>query len=534
MNKALANLIENGVPYDVNFTLNISTKKKYIHAKAIITKNSLGKPSKVLGVIKDITELKKKEEELMLAGNIFENSITNAPVPIMIHAEDGTVLNVSQTVTKLTHYTKSDIPTIFDWTEKAYGKNKDEVLDFIRKLYTLPETQHDGEFEVTTKDGRKLIWDFNSGVIGKLPDGRAVAMSVATDVTEDRKKQKKITYISYHDSLTDLHNRRYYEDNLSKLDIPENYPLTIVMSDINGLKLINDAFGHGAGDELLISAANIISDSCRETDLIARIGGDEIIIAMPNTGGIEAEKIIEKINEEAKKVEVESMELSISFGFDTKNEISEDISEIYRSAEDLMYREKLLVIPSMRSGAIETILNTLNEKDENSEIHSRAVSNISEKIALAYGMDRLEVNEVKTAGLLHDIGKIIIPISIITKEGKLTTEEYDLIKGHSEIGFRILNSTHDMRNISNIVLNHHESTYGFGYPRGVKAEEIPVQSRIIAIADAFDAMTSKRTYREVCTNEQALDEIIRCSGTQFDPALAQVFADNFNTIIEVR
>jgi putative nucleotidyltransferase with HDIG domain len=148
-------------------------------------------------------------------------------------------------------------------------------------------------------------------------------------------------------------------------------------------------------------------------------------------------------------------------------------------------------------------------------------------------MDRLEVNEVKTAGLLHDIGKIIIPIEIITKEGKLTAEEYDLIKGHPEIGFRILNSTHDMRNIANIVLNHHERWDGLGYPRGIKTDEIPLQSRIIAIADAFDAMTSKRSYREVCTNREALDEIIRCSGTQFDPKLSQIFTDNFNTIIEV-
>ncbi|MCS5422561.1 MULTISPECIES: bifunctional diguanylate cyclase/phosphohydrolase [Psychrilyobacter] len=338
-------------------------------------------------------------------------------------------------------------------------------------------------------------------------------------------------YLSYHDSLTGLHNRRFYEENLSKLDIPENYPLTIVMSDINGLKLINDAFGHSAGDKLLISAAKIFSDYCRETDLIARIGGDEFIVAMPNTSGVEAEKIIDKINKEAKKITIESIELSISFGFETKNEVHENIQEIYRTAEDLMYRVKLIEIPSMRSGAIKTILNTLYEKDKSSEIHSRIVSQISEKIAVAYGMNRQEVAEVKTAGLLHDIGKIIIPIEIITKEGKLTSEEYNLIKGHPEIGFRILNSSHDMRNISTIVLGHHERWDGLGYPRGIKTDEIPIQSRIIAIADTFDAMTSERTYREVCTNKQALDEIIRCSGTQFDPKLVKVFADNFEKII---
>lgn len=343
---------------------------------------------------------------------------------------------------------------------------------------------------------------------------------------------KIIEYFNFHDPLTNLYNRRYYENNLKKLDIPKNYPLTIVVSDINGLKLINDAFGHNEGDRFLISAANIILDSCRKTDLIARTGGDEFVILMPKTNGRDAEKIIDKINEKTKKIEVNSIKLSISFGFKTKDKIEEDICEIYKNAEDLMYREKLLVIPSMRSGAIETILNTLHEKDKSSEIHSRTVSRISGKIAIACKMDRQDISEIKTAGLLHDIGKIMIPIKIILKEGKLTNEEYKTIKTHSEIGFRILNSSQGMRSMANIILNHHERWDGFGYPRGIKGYDIPLQSRIISIADTFDAMTSKRTYQKICTNEDALAEIVRCSGTQFDPELVKIFKDNFDMIIE--
>lgn len=403
LNQALLNLVTKGEAYDVHFALHTVTQIKFIHSKADITLDSLGKPIKVLGVIRDITELKEKEEELM--------------------------------------------------------------------------------------------------------------------------------HLSYHDSLTGLYNRRYYEEQLIKLDVPQNLPLTVVMSDINGLKLINDAFGHTAGDKLLSSAAKLISDCSRESDLVARIGGDEFVILLPNTSGAEAEALIDKINQKAKEIKIESIALSISFGFKTKKDINEDIYETYRTAEDLMYRVKLIEIPSMRGGAISTILNTLNEKDKSSEIHSRTVSSISERLATAFGMDRQEVNEVKTAGLLHDIGKIIIPISIITKKGKLTVEEYELIKGHPEIGFRILNSTHDMRNISKIVLNHHERWDGFGYPRGISSDDIPIQSRIIAIADAFDAMTSERTYRKVLSNAEALEEIITNAGTQFDPVLAQVFSENFKSII---
>lgn len=417
-----------------------------------------------------------------------------------------------------------------------YGE---EVNEAIKKSFSgeYSEVEHKGILNDRFFDSViQPLRDENNNIYGVYIASRDIIKKEARPLynEEDMKKQKEIMYISYHDSLTGLYNRRYYKENLSKLDISENYPLTIVISDINGLKLINDAFGNGAGDKLLVSAANIISDSCRKTDLVARIGGDEFIIVMPNTNRIEAEKIIDKINKETKKITVESIELSISFGFETKNEINEDINKIYKSAEDLMYRIKLIETPSKGSGTIETILNTLYEKDKSSEIHSRVVSNISEKIALAYGMDRQDVNEVKTAGLLHDIGKIIVPISILTKKGKLTSEEYNLIKKHSEIGFRILKSAYEMKNIMNIVLNHHERWDGLGYPRGIKAAEIPLQSRIIAIADTFDAMTSKRTYGKIHTNEQALAEIVRCSGTQFDPKLVQVFVDNFNTIIKTK
>lgn len=502
------------------------SSKTYLLEKELTTRKQTE-----IALKKERDSAKKMLTDLKLLGGIFEASIKNAPVPIMIHAEDGEVLNISKTWTKLTGYKISDIPTIYSWTEKAYGKNKNDVIDFIKSLYKFKKLQHDGEFVVKTKDENKINWNFHSGYIGNLPDGRAIAMSIATDVTLRNKRIEEITYLSYHDTLTGLHNRRYYEDNLVDYDKPENYPLTIAISDINGLKLINDAFGHLAGDELLITASKIISETCRDQDLVARIGGDEFIIVMPKTSELEAEEIISKINEKAKKITVKSLELSISFGIKSKTEANENIHEVFRSAEDLMYRVKLSEIPSMRSGAIETILNTLYEKDENSEIHSRTVSEISTKIAKSLKMTGQEIAEIKTAGLLHDIGKIIIPSSIIVKEGKLDEEEYNLIKNHPEIGFRILNSTHDMRSISNIVLCHHERWDGRGYPRGLKGSDIPLQSRIISIADAFDAMTSKRTYREIFSNEQAIQEIKDNAGKQFDPNLVGLFIENFQEII---
>jgi diguanylate cyclase (GGDEF)-like protein/putative nucleotidyltransferase with HDIG domain len=350
------------------------------------------------------------------------------------------------------------------------------------------------------------------------------------DITEERNIKKQLEYSAFNDYLTGLNNRRYYELYLQKLDVKNNYPVSIIMADINGLKLINDAFGHSVGDKLLIEASKILKANVKKDQLLARIGGDEFVIVLPKTDSKDTSKLIQKIKKQIAKVMINSIQLSISFGYSTITDSSKTVHDIFRNAEDIMYREKLLEIPSMRSSAIETILQTLYEKDTRSEEHSRKVSMISERLAYALDLTMQDVSEVKTAGLLHDIGKIIISSEILLKEGKLTNDEYEIMKTHSEIGFRILNSTQNMRSISNIVLNHHERWDGKGYPRGIKGKDIPLKSRIITVADAYDAMTSKRYYRKTLNKKEALKELIKYKGTQFDETIVDVFETHFDEI----
>lgn len=347
----------------------------------------------------------------------------------------------------------------------------------------------------------------------------------AKNAIELMKRNKEISYLSYHDALTGLYNRRFYEDELKKLNIVKNMPISIVMADINGLKLINDTFGHAKGDMLLKKATQTIENGCRAEDIVARWGGDEIIILMPKTNEEEVEKVVKKIKDRCLQERVSSIDLSIAFGWDTKKTFEIDIATVLKNAEDYMYRNKTLESESTRSNMINTIMNTLQEKNPREEMHSKRVSEICEQIGKAMNLSDTDLKKLRVTGLLHDIGKIAIEEGILNKPGRLTEGEWNEVKRHPAIGYRILSTSNEMLELSEIILAHHEKWDGTGYPRGLRGEAIPRISRIIATADSYDAMTSERTYRSALSEEVALEEIKNNAGIQFDPEIARVFVE---------
>jgi len=583
----------------------------------------------------DIEEVNRKLAE---SESQFGRGIEEAPVPIIIHADDGEILKISNALAEITGYTLEDIPTIRAWAEKAYGAGKEEVEKTVKALYSLNGSQYDGVFSVKTKLGDLRNWEFYSAKIGNLADGRNLIMSVAMDITvrtkleeqlsreknlleitlssvgdgviscdrngkiiffnrvaedltgwkfedvkgrkiedvfnivdeftrekresiikkviesknknelaentiliskdgierpiEDSaapiieengeiggvvlvfrdfsaKKQKlnQIQYLSYHDQLTGLYNRRFYEEELRRLDTERNLPLTIIMGDINGLKLINDSFGHGMGDDLLKKSAQAIKAGCREDDIVARLGGDEFVVLLPKTDAPMAENVINRIKEVMETNKMGAIDISISFGFETKREKDDDINEIFKKAEDHMYQDKLFEGPNMRNRTISAILDKLQEKNIIDQNHAERVSQLSESMGKAIGLNEEKIKILKKLGLLHDIGEIAIEKDILEKEGDLTKSEREEINRHPEIGYRILSTVKDLTEIAEYVLYHHERWNGKGYPKGLKAEEIPIEARIIAIADAYEAMTSDRSYRAALPFKVVIEEL---------------------------
>jgi diguanylate cyclase (GGDEF)-like protein len=350
-------------------------------------------------------------------------------------------------------------------------------------------------------------------------------LSIVRDITEQKLNQIRIEKLSYHDQLTGLYNRRFYEEEQRRLDVPRNLPLSVMMLDVNGLKLTNDAFGHFAGDQLLLHVTKVIKEHCRLDDIIARIGGDEFIVLLPKTDITEAKKIADRIRKGTVAQKMDNVVISVSIGCASKTSEEQSVSDIFIRAEDQMYREKLTESQSMRNKTIQVIIKTLNEKSSREKVHSDQVAKLCNKIGKAMYLDDQTLSELVTAGQLHDIGKIAIRDEILNKSGRLTDQEYEEVKKHSESGYLILKSVDAYSSLAEDILSHHERWDGQGYPRGLKTTEIPLIARIISVADAYEAMISQSLYKATYNHKEARAELRKYAGTQFDPEIVRIFLE---------
>jgi len=348
---------------------------------------------------------------------------------------------------------------------------------------------------------------------------------VFRDVTEAKRKQDEIEYLTYHDKLTGLFNRTYFEKKLEKIEASGVFPTSIIIGDVNGLKITNDIFGHGEGDELLKAIARILEKSCRKNDIIARWGGDEFSVILPETDYETARRICERIKKICETYKDLNIQPSIALGLDTKENNTQKLKDVVKKAEDRMYRNKLLESKSKKSGTVLSLQRTLFEKSYETEEHALRIIELSQKLGRMLGLHENELDDLKLLAGLHDIGKVAISDTILTKAGKLSDEEWEEMKKHCEIGYRIANSALEISHVSEYILCHHERWDGTGYPQGRKGEEIPLLSRIISVVDAYDVMTNVRIYKDKMSKKEALEEIRRCAGTQFDPHIAETFIE---------
>lgn len=477
-------------------------------------------------------ELEYEKENLRVVIDSISDGIISVDSDLTVITANSHALSLlSRTLDQIRHLNIFETLLNFNFELKEYLERK--FLGITREtkerigaediisdtLQSEPYNNHDG---IIVNNADQVFYIIVENVVQNKRVNKGFVV-VLREVTGEYKHTEQIHYMSYHDNLTGLYNRRFFEEELKRLDIARSLPMSIIMGDVNGLKLTNDAFGHFIGDRLLINVAQILQESCRKGEIIARWGGDEFIILLPNTTTIRAQSICKTITALCKQNKENVIDVSISLGHSTKNGAHEDIFKVITLAEDIMYKNKLSEGKSQRSSIVEAIKKTLYERNHETEEHAERIIQYCMLMADKLGLSEEDKADMRLFAMLHDIGKIGIADHILLKPSQLTEDEWYEMRKHPVIGYRIATSSVDLQHIAYYILHHHERWDGTGYPDKLAGDNIPLLARILAIADAYDAMTSDRPYRNKMQKEDALKELKSNAGRQFDKALVSVF-----------
>ncbi len=426
------------------------------------------------------------------------------------------------------------------WDEnEAVGKYYKEILalahespDVLLKdpvenvLQTHTMHEIDSHAVLTSRNGQRYYLEDSAAPIKDESGALLGVVLVFRNVSEKKEQQREIEYLSFHDSLTGLYNRRFLEEELSRLDTPRNLPLSIIIGDVNNLKLTNDVFGHTYGDMLLVRLAKVLRNICRADDIIARWGGDEFALLLPHTTQDEAKQIVARIRNEYAKEKIKAVHGSVSMGTAAKLHADEILLQTVNKAEEDMYTSKIMEHSEVMKGTLHAIVQMLHDNSSREREHSETVSKLCQAMGRKLNMTEDEIKRLQDAGYLHDIGKVVLDNKLLNGHyNHLSVMEWNEIKRHPVVGFRILNAFDDMLDIAQIVLAHQERWDGTGYPKGLKGEEIPVAARIIALAESYERRLHGAENAKPMSKEAALEAIRNNKERHFDPVLADLFVD---------
>lgn len=480
----------------------------------------------IAGIILPINDKVKRQVELKKQKDILKTIIDSLPEAIFYKDKDCKFIGYNKNFSDF--YANLGVYDLIGKSDLEIYPNKETAKKFIEQDKEIIRTKKakSAQYSISYKDG-DVRFEENLKVPVINEDGEVWGIvGLSRDITERKKLENKLRYLSYTDSLTGLYNRSSFDEKLNKYNQEKYLPLGIIMGDVNGLKLVNDTLGHLEGDKLIKSISNVLRDVCSNRGSVFRWGGDEFMILLPNCSEQLCENIMKEILDKCKHYDYEFIQLSIALGESVKNSTSQNIYECIKEVEEKVYRRKLLDKKSIRSSITDSLIKSLQEKNTETEEHTERVTTYAYSLGVKLNFKASELDELFLVAKLHDIGKIGINEEILLKPDKLTNDEFIIMKTHSEKGYRILQAMGELETVAKCVLCHHEKWDGTGYPLCLKEDEIPLISRIISIVDAYDVMTSKRPYKKPMTKESAIAELIRCSGTQFDPFLVNIFINS--------
>ncbi len=465
----------------------------------------------------EVITRQRRAEQALKASEHYRQSILHLIPDIIIHYDSqGTYLEIMASAATMLYRSKDEVlgRTVHEILPPAVAAaTSSAIADCLRSgvMQTL-EYQLHVNGEPNWYESRML----------PIQEGEVVAL--IRDITERKLAEEELTHLTYYDVLTNLRNRRYVERIMDEWETDEE-AVGIMLLDVNGLKIVNDSLGHEAGDDMLRRTVAVVKEGVRSQDLVGRWGGDEFVVLLPGVDAQDLETISQRILDLA-EADAEAngpVPLSMAVGWAMRTRPNQDLRSVLKEAEDEMYRHKSRNSQSSRSTLVRSLQRALEAKSFETQEHCNELESWAVRLAHRLRLSERDVDEISLLAVLHDLGKVGIAEDILTKRGPLNDEEWAVIKKHPEIGHRIAMASPDLVMVAEGILSHHERWDGQGYPRGLSGEAIPLSARIVAIADAFEAMVSDRPYRKALDVETALQEIADCAGTQFDPQLAVVF-----------
>lgn len=485
-----------------------------------------GEEKLLYSIIFDVTDRENYKEDLFKEKEVLSKTLNSIGDGVVTTDSSGVITGLNKMAESILDLASEEVEGVA--FEKIFNLRNLETKLPIRnpvqevlksgEIITLPPNTI-----LINKDNRIIhLEDSAAPIISEIGEILGVVM-VFRDISNKVEQQSRLEYLKTHDKLTGLYNRTYMEQYLEQIGSKRYQTWSVIIGDINGLKVVNDLYGQETGNILLKGIASVMKKICDKEDIIVRSGGDEFIVFSQNASLEVAEQKIMNIKQKL------SLELgvynkaSISFGCAVKTRPYVSLKETISEAEENMHHQKMLDAKSYRNAMISALLATLYEKSSETEEHSKRLEEISHLIGKQLKLSSSEMDNLSLLSYLHDIGKIKISKEVLQKNTILTQDEWKEMKTHSEAGYRIAQSSLELSSIAPYILYHHEKWDGTGYPNNLCGEEIPLLSRIISIADAYDAMTNDRVYRKALNEDEAILELEENAGTQFDPKLVRIF-----------